>query len=105
MLPFLKKKEAATTGMLIKHRSPDETPETEEYSDEESNHSEAIEACAKDLLTAIESKDHKAIANALADAFVILEQNPHKEVEHEGTPEPHSYDAQNKAAASKRVIG
>lgn len=105
MLPFLKKREAASTGMLYKHRTPDEKPVTEEQ-DEESNHSEAILACAKDLLTAIESKDHKAIADALADAFVILEQNPHKEIEHENdSVEPHSYDAQNKAAASKRVIG
>lgn len=91
--------------MLVKHRNPDEKPETEEYPDEESNHSEAIMACAKDLLHAIESKDHKAIADALADAFVILEQKPHEEADHSDTPEPHSYDAQNKAAASKRVIG
>ncbi len=85
MLPFLKRKDSASTGLIVKDLSP--TPEAEPEQDP----SAAIEACARHLLLAIEAKDVKAIADALCDAFTILES---QEGQNEGPP-PHSYEAQN----------
>lgn len=54
--------------------------------------SAAIESCAMELIIAVHLKDVKAVAEALKNAFDILESIPHVESAH---VEPHSYDAQN----------
>ena len=95
MLPFLKRKDQQTAGLIIKHRQPDQHSESIEESDESAAH----EACARDLLQAIESKDIKGIAEALQSAFEIMDSEPHKEGKH---IEPHSYDAQNQKAAEEK---
>lgn len=102
MLPFLKLKQSGVAGLIMKNRAPDEHKaeggEVKEEKKEESEHSESRMACARDLLRAIESKDAKGIADALYDAFTIMDSEPHVEGEHVS---PHSYDAQNKKAAQE----
>lgn len=97
MLPFLKLKNKPVAGLVIEHRKPGEKLDELQY--EADMHSEAIEACAQDLISAIHSKDIKAVADALYDAFSILDSMPHEEGEH---TEPHSYESQNEAAAEER---
>lgn len=92
MLPFLKRKDSSIAGTIIKTRTPDEPSESEQPDDPSASH----EACARDLLKAIEAKDVKGIADALYDAFTVMESEPHEEGPH---VEPHSYDAQNAKAA------
>lgn len=92
MLPFLKRKDGHVSGITIKTRTPDQPAE----SIDENDPSAAHEACAKDLLRAIEMKDIKGIASALYDAFSIMDSEPHEEGPH---PEPHSYDSQNQKAS------
>lgn len=75
---------------MIKTRAPDTQPE------EQSDEHVALESCAKDLISAIEAKDHKGVADALMAAFHIADTMPHEEGPH---VEPHSYDAQNQEAA------
>jgi hypothetical protein len=77
LLPFLKKKPAAAVGVIVKTRTPDEKPEQDQ-----DDSSAGIEACAHDLLTAIEAKDVKGIADALQAAFEIADSQPHEEGEH-----------------------
>lgn len=98
MLPFLKLKQSPVAGLIIKKRAPDEPSESEVPKDDE-DHSAAIHSCAHDLLKAFEAKDIKGIAEALADAFSILDSKPHDEGEHTNA-EPHSYDAQNAKAGA-----
>lgn len=93
MLPFLKRKDASIAGTIIKTRAPDDSNESEQPDDPSASH----EACARDLLKAIEAKDIKGIAAALYDAFTVMESEPHKE--ETNTPAPHSYEAQNIKAA------
>lgn len=90
LLPFLKNKEKSISGLIIKTRNPDE-PKQEEPQDESVL---AIEACADDLIKAVHAKDVKAAAQAMKDAFDILESLPHEEVEHD-------YDHQNELAAKE----
>jgi len=109
LLPFMKKKEQSVSSPVVKHRKPDDKSDLSNHEEDE-NHSsdaDAIEACAKYFLYGIETRDVKAIAQAMVDAFDILEQRPHEEVEHEAeyNDEPNSMEAMNKAAASKRTIG
>lgn len=108
MLPFLKKKEQSISSPVVKHRTPDDKSDLSNHDEDKGGDSDAIEACAKYLLYGIETRDVKAVAQAMADAFDILEQRPHKEDEdHEPSynDEPNSMEAMNKAAASKRTIG
>ena len=80
LLPFLKKKnEASISGLIIKHRTPDEAPETQ---DEQADQSAAIEECASELIDAVHARDIKRVAAAFKDAFDILEAMPHDEVDH-----------------------
>lgn len=82
MIPFLsKKKYDGNAGLIIKTREPDESPE-------QNDSSAGIESCADELIRAVHARDSKAVANALKDAFDILESG-------EESIEPHSYDAQN----------
>ncbi len=88
ILPFLKRKDIGTPTQT---RAPDEKPE-----EDQDDSSAAIHACASALIQAVHAKDVKAAAEAIQDAFEILESMPHEEGEH---TEPHSYDAQNIKAA------
>ncbi len=92
LLPFLKNKEGHVSSVIVKHRQPDQPSEKTEENDSEAAH----EACAADILKAIEAKDPKALASALRSAFEIMESEPHEEGPH---IEPHSYEAQNEKAA------
>jgi len=95
VLPFLKNKQkvAGVSGIIIKNRQPDDKPDTDE-----DDPSAAIKACAQSLIDAVHSKNVQGVSDALADAFAILDSMPHEEGEH---VEPHSYDAQNEAAAEE----
>jgi len=83
LLPFLQKKRQ-DTGLIIQERQPD--------TEEKDNDSDELEEIAKDLISAIERKDHRAVADALHAAFTVADSEPHEEGEHVS---PHSYDAQN----------
>ena len=93
MLPILKMKPAAQTGVMIKQRAPDAKP------DDESSGDEGIEACAQDLIHAIHAKDTKAVASALKSLFDIIESGASEEAD--SKPSPHSYDAQNALAGQE----
>ncbi len=85
-LPFLKKKESSASGLLVKTRTPDEKPE----SDDQDDPSAAHEACGQAMLNAIKSNDAAGLASAIKDLMELSE-----------SPEaaPHSYEAQNIEAA------
>lgn len=84
-LPFLMKPKRQDAGVIMKVRESDEKPE-------ESNDFDELEECAKDLISAMEQKNAKAIADAFHAMFQVCEERPHDEVDHEA-PAPHSYDA------------
>jgi hypothetical protein len=89
LLPFLKNRDKQTggiAGMIIKTREPDEKPDTEQEDDREAG----IKACAAQLISCIHAHDVQGAADALKDAFAILDSQPHTEGEH---VEPHSYEA------------
>lgn len=75
-LPFLKNKNISGAIMTTKVR-PSDAPET---SEDEGN--QGLMEAAKDLTTAIQAGDHKAVAQALEAAFQILDAAPHEEGEH-----------------------
>lgn len=78
MLPFLKNKQApGISSLLVKQRTPDEKPQDSETIDKNAN----IEACARDLINAVQANDAMAVAEALRSAFVCLESEPHEEYE------------------------
>lgn len=90
MLPIFKKlKEAPSTGLIIKHRAPDEDKADKD------DPGAGTEACGRAALDAIKSDDAKAFAEAMVDLFQIADSEPHEEGEHTSGPPPHSYDAQN----------
>ncbi len=62
MLPFLKAKPAAQTGVIIQQR-PSDSPDSDKNS--------GIEACAQDLISAIHAKDVKGVAAALQAAMEL----------------------------------
>ena len=80
MLPFLGKKSKSVAGVIIQQRKPDEKPEE----NQEDTHEMALEECAQALIDAVHSKNVKGVAQAMKDAFEILEMLPHNEIEHEG---------------------
>jgi hypothetical protein len=41
-----------------------------------------LDACAKDLIDAVHSRDIKKMAQVLKDTFELMESQPHKEGEH-----------------------
>lgn len=96
LLPFLKDKQKQVAGLIIKNRKPDEKPQDQQQEPDDS--AAAIESCADALINAIHSKDVQAAAQALKDAFDILES---EEDEQEESASPHSYDAQNQLAAKQ----
>lgn len=93
MLPWMKSKDKSVSGLMIKMRSPDEKPDSEPKDEG----SDAIEACAKDLIRAVHAQDVKAAADAIKNAFEILSNEPDKD----DSVEPHSYDAQNMKAGEE----
>lgn len=78
MLPFLKPKRQ-DAGLIISQRKPDGGKE-ELHAEGDELH--ALEACAEDLLRGINSKDPKAIAQALKNSHEICDSYPHEEAEH-----------------------
>lgn len=66
----------------MKERAPDENPENDSDIDE-------LDEIARDLISAIERKDAKAVADALHAAYSVCEEGPREESQ----PEPHSYAA------------
>lgn len=68
MLPFLRKPKAS--GLIVEQRKADKPNEPSE-----------MDACAQDLLSAIEAKDVKGIAAALQAAFELADSQPHEESE------------------------
>lgn len=91
MLPFLNKQKQQS-GIIVKNREPDSKPEGEQADNT------AIETCMHDLIKAIHSRDARAASEAIKDVFAVLESMPHEEGEHS---DPHSYSAQNQAAADE----
>lgn len=92
MLPFMKKPQSA--GVIVKSRSADE-PAGKLDDAQDDGDDQGIEACASDILSAIESKDKKSLGKALKALFEICDSMPHEEGEHTSEAEPHSYSAQN----------
>lgn len=78
MLPFLKNKNRQPGGITTTYRSPDGLDTSPP-----SNDLEGIEACAKEICQAIESKDYSKLANALKAVFQIFDSAPHTEGPHE----------------------
>lgn len=82
MLPFLKKQqEAGISGVIMKHREPDEKPDSQE-----DDPSAALEACASSLINGIHNRDARAVAEALRDILEITSEPQETS--------PHSYDDQ-----------
>lgn len=80
MLPFLANtKNKSIAGTIIAKRKEDGSIGQDSGPDYDS---EGLEACANDLLQAIESKDSKAIASALKAAFEICDSQSHEEGPH-----------------------
>jgi len=96
VLPFLKNREKQAAGIVMKTRTPDEKPENDTESDDPAA---AIKACANSLIRAVHSRDIQGVADAMKDAFDILESSPHPETDEHTNP--HSYDAQNKLAGEE----
>lgn len=96
MLPFLKNKDQSIAGLIIKQRSPDKpAQEPVEPMDDT-----GIEECAKALIKAVHNNDVKGVAQAMKDAFIILEAQ-----EDESEDEDNSYAAQNIKAAKQENEG
>lgn len=92
MLPFLKsKKDGSSTGLIVKHRAPDESNQPEDKDDPSQGHI----ACAHALMDAIKANDAQGVSDALYDAFTLMETQPHEESSHS----KHDYDSQNERAA------
>lgn len=66
MLPYLKPKSANTSTMIV-NRKPD-APKDEE--------DQGLEACCQDIISAVEAKDAKRLAQAFKDAFTMCESSP-----------------------------
>lgn len=69
MLPFLKKEAAVAMPVETITREPDEGGD--EFNE--------LEGVAQELISAVHSKDAKALAAALQAAFEICESYPHEE--------------------------
>lgn len=74
MLPFLKARPQAGGISTIVRKSDNDGAS--------SNENEGLEACARDLIDAIQSGDSKKAASALKSAFELCDSQPHDEGEH-----------------------
>ena len=77
MLPFLKPKRQA--GIMISERKPDGGFAEQ---NEQAAEDQGLEACADDIIRAINSKDSRELAAAIRAAFEILDSEPHVEGPH-----------------------
>jgi hypothetical protein len=76
MLPFLKNKHEGSIS---------ETPDAikREHDEDSSEEYDMLESAAEDLISAVHSKDVKAVCSALRAAFEMLDMEPHQEGPHE----------------------
>ena len=76
MLPFLKNNKEASIS---------ETPDSikREHDEDSSEEYDMLESAAEDLISAVHSKDVKAVCSALRAAFQMLDSEPHEEGPHE----------------------
>ena len=65
--------QSRNVGVIVKKRTPDEPKESD---------NSAIEACAEQLIKSIKSNDIKGAAQAMQDAFDIMDSAPHIEGPH-----------------------
>lgn len=88
-LPFLKlKNQAPVSGLIVKTRAADAPKEDQD------DPKAAIMSCARDLINAIHSRDEAATAEAIQAIIDVVEPSAD-----DSDASPHSYDAQNAAAA------
>lgn len=78
--------------MIVQHRAPDEKAPFEE--NDESN--SALEACAQDILRAIDQRDAKHLALALQAAYEVCESY---DDDSQDSKEANDYDSLNEKAA------
>ncbi len=74
MLPFLKLKQEGSTSEPV--------DPIKRKSDDESDY-DMLESASEDLISAVHSKDVKAVCSALRAAFQMLDMEPHEEGPHE----------------------
>jgi hypothetical protein len=76
MLPFLKNKHEASIS---------ETPDLikREHDEDSADEYDMLESAAEDLISAIHSKDVKAVCSALRASHELLDLEPHHEANHE----------------------
>lgn len=67
--------------IMRQERKPDGGVRT--LSLEESEHTEGLAQCARQLISAVHNKDEKGVRMALEHSFEIMESRPHKEAEEE----------------------
>ena len=75
MLPFMQKRK--TPMVIVEQMKTTEEPESDK-----DYQIQAVEAAAQDLITAIASKNVRAVAEALRAAFEICDSMPHEEGPH-----------------------
>jgi hypothetical protein len=92
----MKKKQQ--TGVIVQERSPDMDPD----SDLPVTEAEELEACIKDIMSALSTKDIKQIAMHVKALHDILHQYMDSSSEESESTSPHTYQAQNKAAAKEQ---
>ena len=73
MLPYLKRNKDGSASSPVE--AIERKPDHEENFD-------VMESVAQDILNALESKDAKALAEALRAAFELMDSEPHEEGEH-----------------------
>lgn len=74
MLPFLKRQQEGSASSPVEHIKRDSDEGSEEY--------DMLESAAEDLISAVHSKDVKAVCSALRAAFEMMDAQPHEEGEH-----------------------
>lgn len=89
MLPFLDKVKRQS-GVIITNRQPDGDTPKEKSMDDTSMH--AMEACARDLIRGVHTRDEKLVVEAMKSLFEIADSRPQIE--------GNSYEAQNQKAGS-----
>lgn len=82
MLPFLKDPNKMITTLLDRRSGNRAEIQPEIESKDHSDHDQALEAAASNLLSAIQSKSIQGIRDALREAHVACDQEPHEEADH-----------------------
>ncbi len=94
-MPFPKLRNQPISGVILKNRQS--TGSTSPVVDQKPDHEVHIEACAKDLINAVHSKDTNGVAEALKSAFEAMLSAP----DEEETNEPNTVEKMNQIAAIK----